>query len=253
MSRFYCFRQKFSEFPAQFWKKNSVLVGLFCFGLFFGSEVLAEDDFEFQFSGEVEDFQEIEGFEVFPDVDYDHPNWVAIHTLKSLGIFEGYPDGSFGPDRPLNRAELMAILARPILDSPEAKEELVKMGLNEESLVNCFPDVGTQWYAYYVCFAKEIGWIEGYPDGNFRPGNFVVKAEAIKMILETYNLPLLAGNQQIYNDVPLNEWYADYVFTAKEYELLEEGGAVYGAGNYITRGQVAENLARVFRWAGENL
>ena len=50
---------------------------------------------------------------------------------------------------------------------------------------NCFPDVASDWYAPYVCYAKEQNWVQGYEDGAFKPVNNVNKVEAIKMLVET--------------------------------------------------------------------
>lgn len=36
----------------------------------------------------------------------------AVACLESLGILLGYPDGTFRPDRPINKAEFAAIAAR---------------------------------------------------------------------------------------------------------------------------------------------
>jgi hypothetical protein len=45
----------------------------------------------------------------FPDVDDSHPNKTAIDYFLNEGIFIGYPDGTFQPDRVLNRAEQLKV------------------------------------------------------------------------------------------------------------------------------------------------
>ena len=48
----------------------------------------------------------------FPDVPVDH--WASGYAqwLVDQGIAKGYPDGSFGPERPVTRAEMATFIAR---------------------------------------------------------------------------------------------------------------------------------------------
>lgn len=48
----------------------------------------------------------------FTDVNGDEWYAPAVENLASKGIIQGYPDGSFGPENPTNRAELAVILDR---------------------------------------------------------------------------------------------------------------------------------------------
>jgi len=70
----------------------------------------------------------------------------AINFLKENGIISGYSDGTFKPTNPLNRAELLKILVEGVGYSPD-----------ENVYKNCFSDVKEDWYAKYVCYAKEQG------------------------------------------------------------------------------------------------
>lgn len=174
---------------------------------------------------------------LFLDMTEDHPNYDAIRYLKENKIIGGYPDGTFLPEGDITRAELMKILA--LANGAD---------ISPEDYNNCFPDVTDDWYAKYVCYAKDQGWVEGYPDGNFKPGNNVVKAEAIKMVLNTQGVILdPVGDVKPYNDVELNEWFAPYVVTAKNLNVLEEDGILYKPGENATRGGVSENIYRVIK------
>lgn len=48
----------------------------------------------------------------FADVDADDPNAGAIAAVDGDGILTGFEDGTFGPDRPLTRAQLASVLVR---------------------------------------------------------------------------------------------------------------------------------------------
>lgn len=48
----------------------------------------------------------------FTDVPVDHPATPSIYLLQARGILAGYPDGTFGGERPVTRYELAAVAAR---------------------------------------------------------------------------------------------------------------------------------------------
>ncbi len=170
----------------------------------------------------------------FYDVSNSNPNADAIAYLEENGIVDGYPDGSFKPNNSLNRAELLKILVEGMGYSPDA-----------DAYKNCFPDVTTDWYAKYTCFAKEQGWVEGYPDGYFKPANEVNKVEAVKMLLEVFDVDMLTAGTAPYSDVELGQWFTNYIYTADELGLLEENGSLYEPADSITRGGVSENIYRL--------
>lgn len=173
--------------------------------------------------------------EIFDDVDFGDNNAEAISYLKTNDVVGGYPDGTFKPNNPLNRAELIKILVEGAGYDP-----------SEEDYNSCFPDVEYEWYAKYICFAEEQNWIDGYSDGTFKPENYVNKAEAMKMMVEIFYLEKLEAEQKVYDDVDLELWYTDYINTAYEWGLLEEDAdTYYYPAHEITRGGVSENIYRL--------
>ena len=50
----------------------------------------------------------------FTDVPTYHPHAVGITAAHGKGLFEGYPDGSFKPDKALTNKQAAAVLARLI-------------------------------------------------------------------------------------------------------------------------------------------
>ncbi len=178
---------------------------------------------------------------IFSDV-VNNPNKEAIEFLYQNGIISGYDDGSFQPAKSINRAELLKILV-------EAKTETPKV----EDYNNCFPDVKNEWFAPYICYAKSQKWIEGYPDGSFRPGLLVNKAEAIKMLINTQNIPIDTINGWVFDDIDNNEWYAPFIQTAKNKGLISTSNFIYGIGNYMSRGEISENLFRSLIIKRDNL
>ncbi|MBD3330624.1 hypothetical protein GF354_03800 [Candidatus Peregrinibacteria bacterium] len=210
-------------------------------------EILNEDFVMDVFSNDYEDYsaeEELPDYnqyieeelpeEIFSDVTSSTKNAAAISYLKDNGIISGYPDGTFKPNGNLNRAELLKILVEGKGYTP-----------SEVTYQNCFPDVKKEWYAKYVCFAQHQGWIEGYPDGTFKPSSNVNKAEAIKMLLEVFDMDTSGEYEYVYNDVQGGEWFTPYIGTAYVWGLLEEDGLFYRPGADITRGQISENIYRL--------
>lgn len=170
----------------------------------------------------------------FSDVEEGHPYFIPATYLSDKDIVNGYPDGTFRPFNEINRAELLKILIEGANIS------------TENPTTNCFPDVPfKEWYAPYVCTAKSNGFISGYPDGTFKPEQFVNKVEAIKMLGEIYDWNLTeATSTPIFSDTPENQWYAPYLKYAKMKNFLPSSGDVYNPDFFITRGSISETLYR---------
>lgn len=66
-----------------------------------------------------------------------------------------------------------------------------------------------------IKFLKEEGVIQGYPDGSFKPTNSVSRVEVIKFILEGIDSELRTAKSLSFSDTDINQWYADYLYTAK--------------------------------------
>lgn len=124
----------------------------------------------------------------FPDVSTTHVNSDAIDYLKDQGVIQGYPDGTYQPAGDINRAEFIKIVVGSLYKDLNRK--------------NCFPDVGDEWFAPYVCEAKARGIVAGYPDGTFKPGEMINFSEASKIIVNAYGVPEGEGDGQ---------WFKPYV------------------------------------------
>ena len=91
--------------------------------------------------------------------------WAAnyIGYMEQFGIVRGYSDGTFRPNAPITRAEFAAICCR--------FEKLTSGTVT-------FSDVpASHWAAKSVTYAATRGWVTGYADGTFKPGNNITRAE----------------------------------------------------------------------------
>jgi len=161
-------------------------------------------------------------------------NEPAIQYLYSHGIISGYPDGTFKPDNTVNRAELLKILVGGKGITPAADQNN-----------NCFPDVKAEWFAPFVCYAKTQGWVDGYPDGTFKPSQEVNKVEALKMLVNSQGYEVQqAISEQLFDDVNNTQWYAPFIKAAKDKGLLEIESGSYGIAQQMKRGEISENIYR---------
>lgn len=152
---------------------------------------------------------------IFTDVD-GHSYKTSIEFLYNRGVVEGYPDGSFGPDREVNRAEIMKIILGASTDEDIGHQ------------LNCFPDVRGDWYAKYVCYAKENGIIAGYPDGKFKPAQSVNTAEALKMGIEAFPVTVPSAS---------GDWYQKYINFSHNNNIFSKYNL--SAAKNMTRGEMA--------------
>lgn len=177
----------------------------------------------------------------YPDVSPLNRSINAIELVKVLGIMDGYPDGTFGPEKGILRAELMKVVIEAI---SETKENLPEIDYEP----NCFPDINDEWFAKYVCFAKKQNWIEGYPDGTFGPGNYVNKAEAIKIILEIFGHGQYINKYPQVNtefqDVNGDDWFAPYIVYANKLNILQDK-VFFQPEKSMTRVETAEIIFRL--------
>ena len=91
----------------------------------------------------------------------------AVSTMTRAGIVNGYPDGTFRPNAPITRAEMTKIIA---------------LFAKLDKSTDRFPDAAGHWAEAYIRLAAGNGWIEGYPDGTFRPNQSITRAETVTMI-----------------------------------------------------------------------
>ena len=140
----------------------------------------------------------------FPDVQMSHWFNNAVSTMANAGVFTGMPDGTFQPQRAITRAEFAVAMTRFF------------EGLPMEG-ANMFPDIEGHWAAAEINAAARMGWITGFPNGNFAPNQAITRAEAAALINRILGrLPhtandLLPGMVTWADNANTNAWYYLYI------------------------------------------
>lgn len=108
--------------------------------------------------------------------DVNEGDWYTAYVkfLSNAGIVNGYEDGTFGPNKPITRAEFATIASR-FFELENGKD-------------NNFPDVAdNHWAKDFIDSAAIKGWLVGYEDGTFRPDQPIKRSEAVTIINRMLN------------------------------------------------------------------
>ncbi|MDY0235575.1 MAG: S-layer homology domain-containing protein, partial [Gudongella sp.] len=137
--------------------------------------------------------------------DVNESRWSAKHiaTLANGKIVDGYLDGSFKPGKYITRAELATIASR--FDNLSPFES------------NSFSDVEGHWANEYINSAAQKGWLNGYPDGTFKPNQEITRAEFVTLVNNVLERRVqkenILENSKVFPDLGEDKWY---------YEAMEE-------------------------------
>lgn len=163
----------------------------------------------------------------FEDVEPTSLEGAATAFLHSRNIVHGFPDGTFRPLSPVNRAQAakLILLSRGIEVTPR---------MNNGRFTDVADD---QWYTSFILTAAELGIIEGYPDGSFGPERQVTTAEFLAMLTRAFGLT--ADFPHAFVDVSSAEWFAPYADIAWQYRLFPERGRSLLPFSALTRKHTA--------------
>ena len=113
----------------------------------------------------------------YSDVD----NSEAINVMSAVGVFNGYEDGTFKPNKVLTREEAMKIVSYLDLTKSVA-DTLPKDG-------GVFTDVEAgRWSAGYIAYAYNVGVVNGNGDGTFGPTAELKGTAFAKMVLNVLGI-----------------------------------------------------------------
>ena len=113
----------------------------------------------------------------FTDQDDVKVDSDVVDTLVSLGVVNGYTDGSFKPNDTVTRAEMAKMIY------------VLRTGNSDASAYNddysTFADIKGHWARGYVKYCQSLGIIAGQSATKFAPDQTVTAQEAAKMLLVT--------------------------------------------------------------------
>lgn len=162
----------------------------------------------------------------FKDVNAKNWFYEPVETLYNIGLLEGKSKDTFAPNAPISRAEFAALAAR----FQNLKYTSGKV----------FSDVEKGHWAYsYINAASEAGWIQGYPDGTFRPDKEITRTETVTLVNSMINRTVTREKLKAlnvrnpYNDLAESFWgYTDLMEATVSHTAEEWHDAKYNDGKY---------------------
>jgi hypothetical protein len=178
-------------------------------------------------------------------VDVNKKDWFYPYTedLVKRGIIDA--NLYFHPQDFLTRAELVKIMV------------LASTGVIDDQIPDnsSFQDVNKKdWFYPYVETAKITGIIKGYPDNTFKPNQKIIRAEAVKVIVNTLGLPKNEIKEVRFRDYDKKEWFHIYVKSAYNAEIVtglknKQGypQMIFEPSRGVLRSEMAKMLSKAFK------
>lgn len=142
--------------------------------------------------------------------DVKPESWYSdcVGYVQSIGLVNGYADGTFRPDRQISRAEFAKMVAA-----------YAKLSGAAEAVFQDVPS--THWAAAEIAALAENGWVGGYADGTFRPDSPVTRAQVAKIVNgmlqlkpDQEKLDASIASLTTFRDVPAAHWAYYHVLQA---------------------------------------
>ena len=148
----------------------------------------------------------------FSDVPSGYWAGVPIAALSAKGILDGFPDGTFQPNKPITRAEFAEMIRRAFNQS--ASRGILK-----------FSDVEPNYWAIAaINEATQTRFMSGFPNGSFQPNRQIPRLQALLALSTGLNLQAKAPTAQVlsrYQDADqIPQYAADKIAAATEAGLV---------------------------------
>ena len=175
--------------------------------------------------------------DTFYDVSKSDWFYDAVCYAYQNGLIVGVADGFFAPSGLTSRGQLVTMLWR-MAGEPN-------YGTNSG-----FDDVSSSaYYARAVAWASSENIVAGFPDGSFRPNEYIAREQMAAFFMK-YAAATGAGTYQRedlsqYRDINPNSWSYDALSWAKAVGLLSGvSDTIMGPHSLATRAQIAAVLQR---------
>jgi hypothetical protein len=131
----------------------------------------------------------------FSDLDKDHFAYEAVKTLSKQDIITGFEDQTFRPNDQVTRAQAAAIINRILKVKPKTLQS--------------YKDVpSSNRFAEDIAAIKQLGVINGFPDGTFRPNETMTRAQMAVIVKNAFklNATVASSSTHTYADVSSSYW-----------------------------------------------
>ena len=157
------------------------------------------------------------------------PSRPTLNTEDHYSYIIGYSDGTLQPYGTITRGEVATIFFRLLTD--DSREEWW-------SQVNDYSDCNSDlWCNNAISTLSNMGIIDGFSDGTFRPYAKITRAQFAKIAVGFFETTR-EDYQGYFTDVDINAWYTEYVEAAARVGLIEGfNDGTFRPNTNITRAQ----------------
>lgn len=165
------------------------------------------------------------------DLSENHRFYDEMNYLVDKEVITGYEDGTLRPDQVVTRAEAAIMIGQ-------------LKNLDGTQKATNFTDVSKSSKASgYIAAAQEAGFLNGYPDGTFRPDAVINRGDMAILLSNIFTMPLSSNNK--FKDVSVNMKAFEPVKAIVSYNITAGySDETYRPMTNVTRGQFSAFLAR---------
>ena len=148
-----------------------------------------------------------------------------LNTDDHIQYLFGYPEGTFGPENNMTRAEVAQMFYNLLLDQ-------------DVTITKTFDDVpANAWYAKAVNTLASLGVVSGVGNGDFEPERSITRAEFTSIAMKFAEGK--TGGTNIFSDVKSTDWFYRAVVNSTQYGWIHGyGDGTFRPQNPITRAEV---------------
>ena len=148
-----------------------------------------------------------------------------LNTEDHIQYLFGYPEGTFGPENNMTRAEVAQMFYNLLLDQ-------------DVTITKTFDDVPAgAWYAKAVNTLASLGVVSGVGNGDFEPERSITRAEFTSIAMKFAEGK--TGGTNIFSDVKSTDWFYRAVVNSTQYGWIHGyGDGTFRPNNPITRVEV---------------
>lgn len=164
----------------------------------------------------------------------DHWSRPYLNNLISQGVMRGDSDGGLYPDRPVTRAEFVAMMNRAF-------------GYTEKGVAK-FKDVPTSaWYYDDIRIASQVGYFQGSGKSKANPEEALKREEAVTMLCRALKIEGIDQDNFTFKDsISFSNWSKDYINASVEKDFLNGyPDGTFKPNSYMKRGEMAKVLSGV--------
>jgi hypothetical protein len=164
----------------------------------------------------------------FSDLTEDHQYAEEVARAVAAGYISGFEDNTVRVDERISRMEVTAILAR-----------IAELPLSEDlTILESFTDSEDipVWGKGFVGAVVDMGLLSGYPDGSFKPQNYITRAEAIVVLNNAIDVLIVPEENTT------NPGYLNMNFTVFNSGTIQNLILYYFLGDDFTEGSIVFHL-----------